>query len=135
MILDEPTAVLTPDEAQALFKVLAQMVAQGLSIIFISHKLGEVLRVSHRIAVLRDGKLVAQTDASKTTQAQLAQWIGGALDARRRLTGLSCAAAALNVNQMAQASAVRRTVDCMVGLLLVDGRYRNDPGVRCQAEI
>ena len=85
LILDEPTAVLTPDEAQGLFEVLAQMVAQGLSIIFISHKLGEVLRVSHRIAVLRGGKLVAQTDASKTTQAQLAQWmVGHAVEVAQR---------------------------------------------------
>ena len=45
LILDEPTAVLTPQESEALFDTLAQMVAQGLSIIFISHKLGEVLRV------------------------------------------------------------------------------------------
>ena len=60
LILDEPTAVLTPQESEALFDTLAQMVAQGLSIIFISHKLGEVLRVSHRVAVLRQGKLVAE---------------------------------------------------------------------------
>jgi ABC-type uncharacterized transport system ATPase subunit len=46
LILDEPTAVLTPQESDDLFKTLGQMVAQGLSIIFISHKLGEVLRVS-----------------------------------------------------------------------------------------
>jgi general nucleoside transport system ATP-binding protein len=77
LILDEPTAVLTPAEAKALFEVLGQMVAQGLSIIFISHKLGEVLRVSNRIAVLRGGKLVAQADAAGTTQAQLAQWMVG----------------------------------------------------------
>ncbi len=77
LILDEPTAVLTPQESEALFEVLAQMVAKGLSIIFISHKLGEVLRVSHRIAVLRGGKLVAQSDAKQTTQAQLAQWMVG----------------------------------------------------------
>ncbi len=77
LILDEPTAVLTPQESDALFGVLAQMVAQGLSIIFISHKLGEVLRVSHRIAVLRAGRLVAQTDARTTTQAELAQAMVG----------------------------------------------------------
>ena len=77
LILDEPTAVLTPQESEALFAVLAQMVAQGLSIIFISHKLGEVLRVSHRVAVLRGGKLVAQANARDTTQAQLAQWMVG----------------------------------------------------------
>jgi len=77
LILDEPTAVLTPQESEALFDTLAQMVAEGLSIIFISHKLPEVLRVSHRIAVLRGGKLVAEARAGDTTQAQLAQWMVG----------------------------------------------------------
>ena len=77
LILDEPTAVLTPQESEALFSVLTQMVTQGLSIIFISHKLGEVLRVSNRIAVLRGGKLVAEADAAGTSQEQLAQWMVG----------------------------------------------------------
>ncbi len=77
LILDEPTAVLTPQESEALFATLAQMVTQGLSIIFISHKLPEVLRVSHRVAVLRGGKLVATAPAAGTTQAQLAQWMVG----------------------------------------------------------
>ena len=77
LILDEPTAVLTPQESEALFEVLAHMVAQGLSIIFISHKLGEVLRVSHQVAVLRGGKLVAEARAQGTSQAQLAQWMVG----------------------------------------------------------
>ena len=77
LILDEPTAVLTPAESLALFAVLGQMVAEGLSIIFISHKLGEVLRVSDRIAVLRAGKLVAVTPTAGTTQSQLAQWMVG----------------------------------------------------------
>ena len=77
LILDEPTAVLTPQESEALFHTLAQMVAEGLSVIFISHKLGEVLRVSHRIAVLRGGKLVAEARAADTTEAQLALWMVG----------------------------------------------------------
>ena len=77
LILDEPTAVLTPQEAEKLFAVLSGMVQQGLSIIFISHKLGEVLRVSHRIAVLRGGRLVAQAEASQTSQTELAQWMVG----------------------------------------------------------
>jgi len=82
LILDEPTAVLTPQESEDLFEVLAQMVAQGLAIIFISHKLGEVLRVSDRVAVLRGGKLVAEAPAKGCTQAQLAQWmVGHAVDA------------------------------------------------------
>ncbi|MBB3176198.1 ABC transporter ATP-binding protein [Variovorax sp. Sphag1AA] len=77
LILDEPTAVLTPQESEALFGTLSQMVAQGLSIIFISHKLAEVMRVSHRIAVLRGGKLVAETHTRDTTQAELALWMVG----------------------------------------------------------
>ena len=77
LILDEPTAVLTPQESEALFETLGQMVKGGLSILFISHKLGEVLRVSQRVAVLRGGKLVAEAAAVDTTQAQLAQWMVG----------------------------------------------------------
>ena len=77
LILDEPTAVLTPQESEALFDTLGQMVAQGLSIVFISHKLGEVLRVSHRVAVLRGGKLVAEAPVAGTSEAQLAQWMVG----------------------------------------------------------
>ena len=77
LILDEPTAVLTPQESEALFATLQQMVAQGLSIIFISHKLGEVLRVSHRIAVLRHGQLVAQMPSAGATQADLASAMVG----------------------------------------------------------
>lgn len=85
LILDEPTAVLTPQESEALFDTLGQMVAEGLSIIFISHKLGEVLRVSKHVAVLRGGKLVAEAPASGTTQAQLAQWmVGHAVNAPQR---------------------------------------------------
>lgn len=85
LILDEPTAVLTPQESEALFEVLAQMVKQGLSIIFISHKLAEVLRVSDRVAVLRHGKLVNEALAANTRQAQLAQWmVGHAIEAPQR---------------------------------------------------
>jgi simple sugar transport system ATP-binding protein len=77
LILDEPTAVLTPQESESLFETLGQLVAQGLSIIFISHKLDEVLRVSHRIAVLRAGQLVAQLPAAGASKGQLAQAMVG----------------------------------------------------------
>jgi simple sugar transport system ATP-binding protein len=77
LILDEPTAVLTPQESESLFATLAQMVAQGLSIIFISHKLDEVLRVSHRIAVLRAGRLVAVLPSGGVDQAQIAEAMVG----------------------------------------------------------
>ena len=77
LILDEPTAVLTPQEAEALFATLSRLVAEGLSIIFISHKLAEVLRVSQRIAVLRAGRLVATFDAATADPAQLAEAMVG----------------------------------------------------------
>ncbi|MFM7704059.1 MAG: ABC transporter ATP-binding protein [Rubrivivax sp.] len=77
LILDEPTAVLTPQESESLFATLAQMVARGLSVIFISHKLDEVLRVSHRIAVLRGGRLVALRAAAGASRAELAEAMVG----------------------------------------------------------
>ena len=77
LILDEPTAVLTPQESEALFATLRGMVAEGLSVIFISHKLDEVLRVSDRIAVLRAGRLVATMPAAGTSKAALAEVMVG----------------------------------------------------------
>ena len=77
LILDEPTAVLTPAEAESLFATLRELVAQGLGIVFISHKLGEVLRVSQRIAVLRGGRLVATLAAGDTDRASLAALMVG----------------------------------------------------------
>ena len=104
LILDEPTAVLTPQESEALFDTLGQMVAQGLSIIFISHKLGEVLRVSHRVAVLRQGKLVAEASAQGTTQGQLAQWmVGHAIEAAARRPALQVGAAVCQLNNVSTA--------------------------------
>ncbi|WGF87233.1 ABC transporter ATP-binding protein [Marinivivus vitaminiproducens] len=72
LILDEPTAVLTPQAAEDLFVVLRQLAADGLAIVFISHKLGEVLALCHRIAVLRAGRLVADRPIGEATRADLA---------------------------------------------------------------
>lgn len=77
LILDEPTAVLTPSEVESLFATLRKLVAEGLSLIFISHKLDEVLRISHRIAVLRAGRLVATLPAAGAAKAQLAELMVG----------------------------------------------------------
>lgn len=77
LILDEPTAVLTPQESRTLFKTLRQLLNDGLSIIFISHKLAEVLEVSDRIAVLRDGKLVLEKNVSETSEKMLAKAMVG----------------------------------------------------------
>ncbi len=77
LILDEPTAVLTPTESESLFATLAQLVAQSLSVIFISHKLDEVLRVSHRVAILRGGRLVAVLPTAGADKATLAEAMVG----------------------------------------------------------
>jgi general nucleoside transport system ATP-binding protein len=77
LILDEPTAILTPQESESLFATLKGFVAQGLSIVFISHKLNEVLRVSDRIAVLRGGRLVAERVAGQASAAELAELMVG----------------------------------------------------------
>ncbi len=77
LILDEPTAVLTPQEAESLFATLARLTARGLAIIFISHKLGEVLAVSRRILVLRQGELVAERDSRATDRHELAELMVG----------------------------------------------------------
>jgi simple sugar transport system ATP-binding protein len=77
LILDEPTAVLTPQEAQELFEIIESLRSQGKSIIFISHKLNEVLQVADRITVLRRGKKMATVDAKGTTEEELARMMVG----------------------------------------------------------
>jgi simple sugar transport system ATP-binding protein len=77
LILDEPTAVLTPQEADHLFATLDQLVAEGLSIIFITHKMREVMAVSHRCVVLRQGRVVHETRTRNTSPEDLARHMVG----------------------------------------------------------
>jgi len=77
LVLDEPTAVLTPQEAQELFTILRTLTEQGKSIIFISHKLNEVLEIADRITVLRRGKKVETLSAAGATEEQLARLMVG----------------------------------------------------------
>ena len=77
LILDEPTAVLSPPEADELVKTVRALAKDGRAVIFISHKLREVLAVADRIAVLRRGKLVQETARSETSAAQLAEAVMG----------------------------------------------------------
>ena len=77
LILDEPTAVLTPQEATELFGVLRSLTEQGMSIIFISHKLNEVLSISDRITVLRRGEKVETLPTSGATEESLARLMVG----------------------------------------------------------
>lgn len=77
LILDEPTAVLTPQEVNELLEVMRRLKKEGKTIVFISHKLGEVLAVSDRITVLRDGKVVDTVEASQADSASLARMMVG----------------------------------------------------------
>ncbi len=77
LILDEPTAVLTPQEVDELFKIMKSLVASGKSIIFITHKLREVLEFSDRITVIRNGKVVGTTTPQEADQNKLAAMMVG----------------------------------------------------------
>jgi general nucleoside transport system ATP-binding protein len=77
LILDEPTAVLTPQESAGLFDTLRRFSEKGLSIIFISHKLGEIIAACSRVAVLRAGRLVADRSVAGATRGELADLMVG----------------------------------------------------------
>lgn len=77
LILDEPTAVLTPQEAEKLFDTIRRMTREGRGVIFISHKLDEILELSRRIAVLRRGRLVGALETARTTKEEIAELMVG----------------------------------------------------------
>ena len=77
LIMDEPTAVLIPQEVRELISILRGLAADGKSVIFISHKLDEVMEVSDRVTVLRDGCKVATVKTSETNKAELARMMVG----------------------------------------------------------
>ncbi|MCJ7701389.1 MAG: ABC transporter ATP-binding protein [Anaerolineales bacterium] len=77
LVLDEPTAVLTPQEAEDLFRIMRELTDRGVSIIFITHKLKEVLAVSDRITVMRRGQVVGTTTPGETDEQGLAEMMVG----------------------------------------------------------
>ncbi len=77
LILDEPTAVLTPQEVTELFGIVRELVAQGLAVVIITHKLDEVMAFSDRIAVMRNGELVGETTPSACNEQSLARMMVG----------------------------------------------------------
>jgi len=77
LLLDEPTAVLTPPEVEALFVTVRAMTAEGKAIVFISHKLGEVMAISDRVTVMRSGAVTGEVATSETNQRHLAELMVG----------------------------------------------------------
>jgi ribose transport system ATP-binding protein len=77
LIMDEPTATLTPSETGRLFELVARLQAEGVTIVFISHKLDEVERITEQVIVMRDGLMVAQQPTATLTRAQMANLMVG----------------------------------------------------------
>lgn len=77
LILDEPTAVLTPQETTEFFEIMRQLCARGVSIVFITHKLKEVLEIADRIIIMRRGQVVGETRPSQVTESELANLMVG----------------------------------------------------------
>ncbi|CAN5722147.1 ABC transporter ATP-binding protein [soil metagenome] len=144
LILDEPTAVLTPAESQELFVNLRRLRDDGKSIVFISHKLDEVLQIADRITVLRRGAVVGATTSAETNKAKLAEMMVGRpvlfrlekpvvevgdpvlrLDALRggRLKGLSLEVRAGEILGVAgvEGNGQRELADAIMGLRTLDG--------------
>lgn len=102
LILDEPTAVLAPQEVEELFVAVRALVAQGRTVIFIAHKLPEVLEISDRITVMRGGKSVGQVDTRSATEESLATMMVGRevtlrVDRAKGRGDLSCEIKALKI--------------------------------------
>src|SRR5213075_1025985 len=77
LILDEPTAVLTPQEVEEFFAILRRMREQGKTVIIITHKLTEVLAISDDVTIMRDGRVVGEVKTSETNAAELARLMVG----------------------------------------------------------
>ena len=78
LVLDEPTATLTPRESEGLFAALRAMAARGMGVIFISHKLGEVIELTNKLVVMRHGAVVAERDhAGDLSKAEIARLMCG----------------------------------------------------------
>ena len=77
LILDEPTAVLLPQETDELFQLIQKLLGSGVSIVFISHKLKEVLSISDRVTVMRRGRVIQTFATNQTTAAELAELMVG----------------------------------------------------------
>ena len=83
LILDEPTGVLTPQEADQLFKVLQALKNRGVTVILITHKLREIMDITDTVSVLRLGKMVAHRETANTSMSELAElMVGRKLDTR-----------------------------------------------------
>ena len=134
LILDEPTAVLTPQEADDLFKIMDGLRAQGKAIVFITHKLREVLAITDRVTVLRQGRVVGHAQAREVTESDLATMMVGrsiALPGQRAQAADALAAAgaaALGLGEPVPEHAIAAPVAAAPVLEVQGLRVRNTRG-------
>ncbi|MCB0826450.1 MAG: ABC transporter ATP-binding protein [Armatimonadetes bacterium] len=100
IILDEPTAVLTPEEIDDLFSVLRDLKSQGKAIILIAHKLSEVMSIADVVTVLRKGELIARARIAETNPTQLAEWMVGDLPPSRSESESQVGEVVLSLNEI-----------------------------------
>ncbi len=129
LILDEPTAVLTPQESEALFDTLAKAVRRGLSVIFISHKLHEVMAISDRVVVLRHGRLAGEVATRDTDRHRLAEMMVGAEVALPHAQARDPGETLLELRDVSMAAEGRRVGLNRVNLSLRAGQITGIAGV------
>ena len=104
LLLDEPTSALAPDEVDALFEVLRGLTQKGIGIVYVSHHMAEIFRISDRITVLRDGRHINTLPASDTSQEQVvAEMIGGGHPGDINRSGDVAGAEVLSVRNLSHA--------------------------------
>ena len=129
LVLDEPTAVLTPQESEGLFQTLRALAKRGLAVIFISHKLAEVLAVSDRIAVLRNGRKIGEMLRAEADRRRIAEMmVGRDLPASRR-TPREPGAVLLELQGVAVAGDGARNSLAAADLLIREGEIVGVAGV------
>ena len=129
LVLDEPTAVLTPQEADALFANIAVMATDGLAVIFISHKLREVLAFSHRISVLRLGKNAGEMATSEANEQKIAHLMVGSETFLPKREAASVGAPVLRLEALSVAGRGRRDSLKDVNLTVLSGEILGIAGV------
>ena len=101
LLMDEPTALLSEREVQKLFALIRQLRERGVAMVYISHRLEEILSIADRITVLRDGETVAERDAKRVSKAELIQlMVGRSIDRIYPKRAVAAGAVALDVNRL-----------------------------------
>ncbi|MGV8885614.1 MAG: ABC transporter ATP-binding protein [Microbacteriaceae bacterium] len=130
LILDEPTAVLTPQEAERLFVILRALADDGRTIIFITHKLKEVMALSDRVTVLRDGRSIATLTTSETSPAEITRHMTGRdIELRQRPATNPIGDAVLEVSALSAVDGSGRTILDDINLTVHSGEIVGIAGV------